>query len=135
MSAFGLVDRIAEVKKNDNLTAFYTLTGQEEFLKNHFKGFPVMPGALLLESLKQAAFSLLALSGDLQKDSFRLLSVEDAKFGQFIRPVSHLKIFVRILKKEGVATFFEGRIDRVSLPSGSALGKALSATLTIALEQ
>ena len=135
MSAFNLVDRIAEVDKNDSLTAFYTLTGQEEFLKNHFEGFPVMPGALLIESLKQAALSLLVLSGDFEKDFFRLVSVEEAKFGQFVQPVSHLKISVRILKKEGMTNFFEGRIDRVAMPSETVLGKALSATLTLAPER
>ena len=52
---FGFIDKISEVEKDQSITAFFTLKGSEEFLQDHFEGFPVMPGVLLLESLKQAA--------------------------------------------------------------------------------
>lgn len=102
---------MAEVKKGESLTAFYTLRGTEEFLQDHFEGFPVMPGVLLLESLKQAASRLVALSSGIPSPFFRLARAEEVRFGQFVRPGSLLKIFVRKLKEEGRFVFFEGRID------------------------
>jgi len=128
---FSFIDRIAEVKKNESLTAFYTLKGSEEFLKDHFEGFPVMPGVLLLETLIQAASELLILSGGRRGDFFRLVSAEEVKFGQFIRPESELKIFVRLLKKQDHFRSFEGRIDWVNGLESSLSKKALTAHVTL----
>ncbi len=63
MSVFSFVDRIVEFKKNESLTAHFTLRGDEEFLEDHFNGFPVMPGVLLLEAVKQAAAAFLEMTG------------------------------------------------------------------------
>ena len=112
MTAFCFIDKVAEVKKRESLTALYTLKGAEEFLQDHFEGFPVMPGVLLLESLKQAASRLMGLSGESKPPFFRLARAEEVKFGQFVRPGNLLKIFVRQLKEEGCFVFFEGRIDQ-----------------------
>lgn len=132
MATFGFIDEIAEVKRNESLTAFFTLKGSEEFLADHFSGFPVMPGVLMLESLKQAAQSLLVLSGDFEKDFFRLTGVEDAKFGQFVRPGNRLKVSVRISRKEGMTNVFDGRLDLTDPATGEVLAKALSAKLSLA---
>ena len=126
MSAFGFIDKIAEFKKDESLTAFYTLTGKEEFLKDHFKGFPVMPGVLLLEMAKQAAVSLLHGSCG-EKTEYRLKNAEDVRFGQFVKPGSEMKIFVRLLKNESVGRVFQGRIDLASAP----FGKVLSTNMTL----
>ena len=132
MGVFCFIDGIAELKKNESLTAHYTLRGEEEFLLDHFSGFPVMPGVLLLEALKQAAVSLLTLSGGGRRTLYRLVAVEEAKFGQFVRPGSRLEMFVRFLRKEAALNYLEGRIDLVDSPDGVSGGKALTASLTLA---
>lgn len=126
MSAFGFIDKVVEFKKEDSLTACYTLTGKEEFLRDHFKDFPVMPGVLLLETAKQAAVSLLRLSSG-QEKAYRLKAVEEVRFGQFVKPGSELKIFVRLLKNMSGTSVFNSRIDLASAP----FGKALSAIMTL----
>ena len=128
MSVFGFIDKVAEFEKNDSLTAYYTLTGKEEFLKNHFKNFPVMPGVLLLEMAKQAAGLLLQLSDGSGKKNYRLTGAEEVRFGQFVKPGSQLKIQARLLKREAASDLFDGRIDLINPP----FGKALSATLVLA---
>ena len=128
MSVFGFIDKVVEFEKNDSLAAYYTLTGKEEFLKDHFKNFPVMPGVLLLEMAKQAAGSLLQLSDDSGKKNYRLTGAEEVRFGQFVKPGSQLKISVRLLKREVRTNLFDGRIDLMSPP----FGKTLSATLALA---
>ena len=127
MSAFGFIDKIEEFKKGESLTACYTLTGNEEFLKDHFKNFPVMPGVLLLETAKQAAAAFLRMSQGSEVRQYRLTHAGEVRFGQFIKPGSVLKIFVRLLKNECGANTFEGRIDLKNAP----FGKALSATITL----
>ena len=127
MSIFRFIDRVWEVKKGESLTGFYTLTGKEEFLKDHFENFPVMPGVLLLEMVKQAASALLGFSDGSDKKNYRLAAAEEVRFGQFVKPGSELKVSVRWVKREALKEHFDGRIDLVDAP----FGKALSATVTL----
>ena len=117
MSVFSFIDSIAEVDK-ESLTAFFTLKGSEEFLKDHFDGFPVMPGVLLLEALKQAASRFMEAKTGAKKVFFRIDAVDEIKFGRFVKPGDRIKLFVRRLKKENNVDFFEGRVE---LDGGRAL--------------
>ncbi len=99
---------MSEVEKGQSITAFFTLKADEEFLLDHFEGFPVMPGVLLLESLKQAACALL--KSETGKDSaYRLAAVHGVKFGQFVKPGNCFEISVRLTGHEGRRADFEGR--------------------------
>ncbi len=129
LSVFCFVDEVLEVKKNESLTASFTLRGDEEFLQDHFDGFPVMPGVLLLESLKQAASKLLEFSEVFKTAFFRLAAAEEVKFGQFVKPGNNLKIFVKLLKREETFVFLEGRIDLVSETASPK--KALTANFVL----
>src|SRR5258707_1248686 len=51
---FVLVDRITELHPGQSLVAVKNLSLAEEYLADHFPGFPVMPGVLMLEALTQA---------------------------------------------------------------------------------
>ena len=110
-------------RKEEGLTARFQLTGDEEFLQDHFAGFPVMPGVLMLESLRQASAALLG-------GAWRLKSVKDARFGQFVKPGSSLKVSVRRSRKDGASQFVDGRLDLVG-EDGSPRGRALLAELEL----
>ena len=128
MGIFCFIDSVSEVKKNESLTAFFMLKGNEDFLKDHFTGFPVMPGVLQLESLKQAATRLLWESMA-EKPHYRFQTIGSVKYGQFVKPGSLLKIFIRLLKKEHQISYFEGRID---LADGQQqVGRAILADFTL----
>ena len=129
MSVFLFLDEVAELKKNEEVTAYYRLRGDEEFLKDHFDGFPVMPGVLQLEALKQASLKLLSESRSRPIWAYRLSRVEDVRFGQFVRPGSQLKIHVRICGQDGPRVTCRGRIDL--LREMAPAGRSLSADLTI----
>jgi 3-hydroxyacyl-[acyl-carrier-protein] dehydratase len=128
LSSFNFIDEVAEVKKNESLTAFYKLKGDEEFLLDHFKGYPVMPGVLMLESVKQAAAVLLRKSKG-SRDFYRLAEIDDVRFGQFIRPGDTLKIVVKLNDAGGGRC--EGRIDRYDPETGRPTAKVLSVNLTL----
>ena len=51
---FVLIDRILNVQRGESLVAVKNLSLAEEYLSDHFPGFPVMPGVLMLEALTQA---------------------------------------------------------------------------------
>ena len=50
---FNLIDRITELNEGQSITAVKGLSLAEEYLKDHFPRFPVMPGVLMLEAMKE----------------------------------------------------------------------------------
>lgn len=129
MSVFSFLDEVTEVKKDEAVTVFFTLKGDEEFLKDHFEAFPVMPGVLQLEALKQAAVTLLVESRGGSKQAYHLTEAADVRFGQFVRPGSRLRIQVRLTGTQGSRAQCSGRIDLMR--DGQAAGRCLSADLTL----
>jgi 3-hydroxyacyl-[acyl-carrier-protein] dehydratase len=121
LSVFCFIDEVTEVRKGESLTARFRLKGDEEFLKDHFDGFPVMPGVLLLETLKQAACRLLG-------GEYRLIGAENIKFGQFVKPGSLLEATVTVVKNSDAKHRFDGKLNLIE--NGSAT-KALTASFEL----
>ena len=48
---FCLVDRIEHLEVGARISAIKALSLAEEYLGDHFPGFPVMPGVLMLEAI------------------------------------------------------------------------------------
>src|SRR4051812_18814442 len=59
---FELIDRVLE-RGPGRLVAMKNVTSAEEYLGDHFPGFPVLPGVMMLEALVQAG-RLLAENED-----------------------------------------------------------------------
>ncbi|MFO1217453.1 MAG: 3-hydroxyacyl-ACP dehydratase FabZ family protein [Burkholderiaceae bacterium] len=77
---FLLVDRIEELEPGRRVLAHTTVPADLELFRDHFPGFPVMPGVLLTEMMGQAAAKALdavrvprekALLGCIQSATFR----------------------------------------------------------------
>ena len=56
---FTLIDRILGLESGRRIVAIKNLTLAEEYLAEHFPGFPVMPGVLMLEAIAQASAWLI----------------------------------------------------------------------------
>ena len=84
-----LVDAIDELTINKRITGRKVYRQSEEFFQDHFPGFPVVPGVLILESLAQLSgkmigYSVLQNRGDWP---FPILSMMNGvKFRRFVRP-------------------------------------------------
>jgi 3-hydroxyacyl-[acyl-carrier-protein] dehydratase len=57
-----MIDRVERIERGRRLTAVKNVSLSEDYFREHFIGSPVMPGALLIESLAQAATALLEIS-------------------------------------------------------------------------
>ncbi|MBI4971728.1 MAG: beta-hydroxyacyl-ACP dehydratase [Candidatus Omnitrophica bacterium] len=90
--AFQFVDRIVQINRNQSIKALRYLSSTEQYLKDHFRKFPVMPGVLILESTVQVASWLWRYSEDFEPACIALTEVSKVKYGQFVKPGDKLEI-------------------------------------------
>lgn len=110
---FTLIDRITEVKPGESLVAVKALSMAEEYLRDHFPRFPVMPGVMMLESLFQASRWLVWCTDDFQHPAIRLAEARNVKYTDFVEPGRVLEITTEIIKHEGDTTTIkaQGALD------------------------
>ena len=92
------------------LTGSFTLKGDEEFLRDHFEGFPVMPGVLMIEAMAQACAILSFKSmGTLptKNSIFYFVGIDKARFKRPVEPGDQLVINVSIKRQMKGIWLFE----------------------------
>jgi 3-hydroxyacyl-[acyl-carrier-protein] dehydratase len=116
---FHLVDRIIEVQPGRTLRAIKNLTLGEEYLADHFPGFPVMPGVLMLQALVEAGAWLLRLTEDFRHSVIVLREAKNVKYGSFLEPGKQMVLTVELTEHDDdVATFKgKGEVDGASVVS------------------
>jgi len=82
---FLLVDRIIELDPGRSIRAEKTLAASEELFRDHFPGFPVVPGVLLTEMMAQAAGKCLNAQR-LPRGAAMLIEIRNARFRTWARP-------------------------------------------------
>jgi 3-hydroxyacyl-[acyl-carrier-protein] dehydratase len=106
---FNLVDRILEVQPGRSIRCVKNLSLGEEYLGDHFPGFPVMPGVLMLQSLVEAGAWLLRLSEDYRHSVIALREAKNVKYGTFMEPGRQMMITAELVEEEEGGTLFRGR--------------------------
>ena len=106
---FNLVDRIEEVQPGRSLRAVKNLTLGEEYLADHFPGFPVMPGVLMLEALVEAGAWLLRVTDDFARSVIVLREARNVKYGTFVEPGRQLVVSVELQERDGNVATLKGR--------------------------
>ncbi|MEX0774328.1 MAG: hypothetical protein WD042_01300 [Phycisphaeraceae bacterium] len=92
---FDLIDRIVE-QDDDHLTAVKSVSAAEEYLADHFPGFPVLPGVMMLETLVQAARRLLEARRGPAAPPLVLAQVRNVRYGNMVRPGQSLRVQVTL---------------------------------------
>lgn len=104
---FRLVDAVLE-RSEERIVTIKQVSSAEEYLQDHFPGFPVLPGVMMIEAMVQAGRELLGAEG---KDGSRhvLGAVRGLKYGSFVKPGETLRVEVSVHKRlEGDAVEFKG---------------------------
>jgi 3-hydroxyacyl-[acyl-carrier-protein] dehydratase len=96
---FSLIDRIDVLQPGSRITAVKNLSMAEEYLKDHFPGFPVMPGVLMLEAMAQASAWLVRASEDFAHSIVVLKEARGVKYGQFVEPGQTLQVTAEIVSQ------------------------------------
>jgi 3-hydroxyacyl-[acyl-carrier-protein] dehydratase len=98
---FSLIDRITSIEPGKSISAVKNLSIAEEYLADHFPGFPVMPGVLMLESLVQAGAWLMRLTDDFAYSTVLLKQARGLKFNNFVTPGKTLQVSLSVHKWDG----------------------------------
>lgn len=89
---FTLIDRIVALEPGKSITAIKNLTLAEEYLADHFPGFPVMPGVLMVEALAQTAAWYVRHEEDFAHSTILLRQARGVKFINFVSPGQTLTV-------------------------------------------
>jgi len=110
---FSLLDKIELLVPGDRIVATKSLSMAEEYLRDHFPNFPVMPGVLMLEALTQASAWLIRVSDNFANSLVLLKEAKGVRYGKFVQPGQTLKVESSIIKNEGPLTFVkaEGSLE------------------------
>ncbi|SFI10769.1 3-hydroxyacyl-ACP dehydratase FabZ family protein [Planctomicrobium piriforme] len=98
---FTLIDQITELKPGESIHAIKTLSLAEEYLQDHFPGFPIMPGVLMVEAMVQTCAWLMRASENFQYSTVLLKEARAVKFNSFVSPGKTLSLTASVHKKEG----------------------------------
>ena len=104
-----LIDRIEYLEVNKFIRAIKNVALSEDVFHDHFFGYPVMPGALLIESLAQAGTALLEYSVKFKKKAL-LVMVDQAKFRKMVRPGDQLSVSGTIVSINQRSAQMDGEI-------------------------
>jgi len=103
------IDRILRLEANKQISAIKNVALSDDVFLEHFVGYPVMPGALLIEALAQAGTALLEVSTHFKKKALPVM-IDQAKFRALVRPGDQLKIVATILSLDQTAAQMDGAI-------------------------
>ena len=109
---FLMIDRVLSLDKKQ-IIAEKDVKADEYYFKGHFKGFPIMPGVLIVEGLGQAATLLIRynIKNHEQKDILAF-KVRYAKFFRPTFPGHKLRFEVKLKFKFKMAWFANGFVYR-----------------------
>ena len=116
---FALVDRVVSLERGESISTVKNLTLAEEYLADHFPGFPVLPGVLMLEAMIQTGAWLMRDAEDFRYSTILLKQAKALKFNNFVTPGRTLCVTVAVHKKEDQDWIFKARgtVDDVSAVS------------------
>ena len=100
VSRWLLVDRIDELEAGVRAAGVKRFEAGERFFEDHFPGFPVVPGVLLLEALAQLAGKLIGYTVRRERGDwpFPILSMMNGvKFRRFVKPDEEVLLEARLV--------------------------------------
>ena len=90
-----LLDRITRLDPPERALGIKCCSLTEDYFEHHFPGYPVLPGALMIEGLAQLGGVLLEATSRQQRPGDRhalLLGADRARFRQQVRPGDRLEL-------------------------------------------
>jgi 3-hydroxyacyl-[acyl-carrier-protein] dehydratase len=106
---FSLVDKVLE-RSDARIVTIKNVSSAEEYLKDHFSTFPVLPGVMMLECMVQSGRLLAEAAVDPTALPLVLGRVRALKYGRFVVPGDTIQVEVDLAKHEGDSWDFKGQV-------------------------
>jgi 3-hydroxyacyl-[acyl-carrier-protein] dehydratase len=106
---FLYVDHVTHCE-NNSIQTEKAITGEEDFLKGHFPGNPIVPGVIMTEALLQSGALLMGQHGDAMGKTPVVTRVQNIKFKNIVRPPATLHMEVNLVESVDHVSFFRGKI-------------------------
>lgn len=121
---FCLVDRIIDLQPGESIRTIKNVSLAEEYLQDHFPGFSILPGVMMVESMVQSCAWLSRVTDDFRYSTILLKQARAVKFNSFLKPGQTLEVTASIKKYDDQTAEFQA--------SGTVNGEsAVSARLTL----
>lgn len=119
------IEKVLWIKPGEGIAACGCIPKESEFFKDHFPDFPVLPGVLALEMLKQTAERYLASLADGKGQHYYLKQIRATRFSKYLRPGDEWESRLTLTQSAGEETMWDAKL----LYRGEV---AVSAKLTLA---
>jgi 3-hydroxyacyl-[acyl-carrier-protein] dehydratase len=110
---FFLIDKVTELVPGERARGVKAVTLTDEVLHDHFPGYPVLPGALVVESMAQLAGFLLDMTFNRGEGPLRralLVQIKQANFHEMCEPGDRLEVEARIASTLEAAAQVEAEV-------------------------
>jgi len=97
---FCLVDRITEITPGQSISTLKNVSLAEEYLQDHFPGFSVLPGVMMVEAMVQSCAWLSRVTDDFRYSALMLQQAKAVKFNSFLKPGQTLHVTAKLRKNE-----------------------------------
>ena len=124
---FRQLDKITELVLGERIVAVRQVRADEDYLRDHFPLFPVMPGVLMLEALFQASCWLVRATEEFKNSVLVLKEARNVKFADFMEPNQTLVITAEIMKMESNTVSIKAsgtKGDTVAVSARLVIGKS-----------
>ena len=103
---FCLVDRISAMVPGVSIQTMKNVSLAEEYLQDHFPGFAVLPGVLMVECLVQSCAWLSRVTDDFKYSTLLLKQARAVKFNSFVKPGQTLEVTVTLRSTDAATAEF-----------------------------
>lgn len=106
---FLFIDKVIDIDLGNSIHAIKKVLPEEDYLRGHFPGNPIMPGVIIIEALAQASgiLGFMTMDKTPQEGSLYVFAgVDNVRFRKRVRPGDTLHLFSKVVNvKRGIWKF------------------------------
>jgi len=104
------IEKVLWIREGEGIAACGRIPSDSEFFREHFPEFPVLPGVLALEMLKQTAEKYLASLGNGAGGRYFLKHIRATRFTKYLRPGDEWESRLTLTQSSDEETAWDARL-------------------------